>query len=573
MVIFFSGFRRAKLRRKIGTIIVTLVVLGFAGFLFWLSWTFLGLLRSPIVVQYIDPHLLLESMPSAVVSLATLTILVTNFGVLLQALYLAGDMEFLLSAPLPMRAVFLTKLLQAILPNIGLVMMFSLPVLFGLGASGGYSILYYPLVVFALILLTLAAGGLSSLLVMLVVRVIPARRVAEVLGFVGAIISVVLSQSGRFFANTQISGSQVSSSLNFLTRLNAGWSPFAWVGRGLVDIGTGNWLPGLALLALSLGLAGIVFWLSLTMAERLYYTGWATMQGSPVKRKKPSVQPIPVTAAGPALPQATPRAAPTTVLSLATLGLRMPSSFKALVWKDFVLLRRDLRNLSQLITPLILGVILIFSFSRGGFGEDGGRAAGLDRISPDVTFYLPIAFILMISWSLVLNLSLSAFSREGRQYWVIQAAPIRPVTLLGVKFLVAYMPSVLFQWILLLIFALLQRPAAAILLYGLLVMALCIAGSVGINLAFGVVSARLDWDDPRRMNSGSAGCIGSLVSFLYIGLSAVIFFGLPVLFTIVGWNPTLGQLAGLLLGGTFSLACGIIPLALVHPRVATIGMV
>ena len=568
LVILFSGFRRAKLRRKIVTIVVVLLVLGFAGFLFWLSSALLGFLRSPIVAQYIDPRLLLESMPSAIVSLAVVTILVTNFGVLLQALYLAGDMEFLLSAPLPMRAVFLTKLMQAILPNIGLVMMFSLPVLFGLGASGGYSILYFPLVVFALVLLTLAAGGVSSLLVMMVVRVIPARRVAEVLGFVGAIVSVVLSQSGRFFADAQFSGAQVGTGLNVLAGMNTSWSPLAWVGRGLVDIGMGRWLPGLALLALSLGLAGAAFWLTLTLAERLYYSGWATMQGSPVKRKKPSVRAAAATAVLSSQPQVPPRAAS----PLLPLVRWLPAQFRALFWKEFVMLRRDLRNLSQLITPLILGVLLVISCLRGGFSGGGQRVSALGQASPDATLYIIIAFTLMIGWSLVLNLAMSAFSREGKHYWLIQAAPIRSATLLGVKFLVAYLPSVLFQWILLLIFALIQRPAVAVLLYGLLVMALCIAGSVGINLAFGVVSARLDWDDPRRMTSSSAGCVGSLVSFLYIGLSAVIFFGPPVLFNLVGWGETLGQVAGLLLGGIFSLACTVVPLLLVRKRVATIGM-
>jgi len=49
-------------------------------------------------------------------------------GVLLQALYLSNDMDFLLAAPIPIRAVFLTKLLQAVLPNFILVMLIGLPV-------------------------------------------------------------------------------------------------------------------------------------------------------------------------------------------------------------------------------------------------------------------------------------------------------------------------------------------------------------------------------------------------------------------------------------------------------------
>ncbi len=88
----------------------------------------------------------LESLPVLIFTGLFMGILVTSFGVLLQALYLSGDMDFLLSSPIPIRAVFITKLMQAVLPNFGLIALFGLPVLFGLGISGGYNFLYYPLV-------------------------------------------------------------------------------------------------------------------------------------------------------------------------------------------------------------------------------------------------------------------------------------------------------------------------------------------------------------------------------------------------------------------------------------------
>ena len=70
-------------------------------------------------------------------------------------LYLSGDMDFLLSKPLPIRAVFVSKLLEAILPNLALMAAFVLPILFGQGAASGYYVFYYPLVVLVLIALAL----------------------------------------------------------------------------------------------------------------------------------------------------------------------------------------------------------------------------------------------------------------------------------------------------------------------------------------------------------------------------------------------------------------------------------
>ena len=146
--ISFNGFRHAKIGAKIGRIFLTLMVVGFAGFIFWLSWLLLGFLRSPDLAQYVDIDLaqVLEAFPVLILTGMFFGILLTSFGVLLQALYLSGDMDFLLSFPLPIRAVFIAKLLQAVLPNLGLISLFGMPVLFGLGASGGYNYLYYPLV-------------------------------------------------------------------------------------------------------------------------------------------------------------------------------------------------------------------------------------------------------------------------------------------------------------------------------------------------------------------------------------------------------------------------------------------
>ena len=259
-LISISGFRHARLRRKIVTIFLALLVLAFAGFVFWISWLLLGFLNSPDLARMLARQnlgvvaTLIESVPTLILGAVFVGLLLSSFGVLLQALYLAGDMDFLLSAPVPIRAVFVTKLLQAILPNLSLVALFGLPVLFGLGVAGSYNLLYYPLVVIVLAMLALTAAGIASVLVMGIVRVFPARRVAEVLGLLGAVVSIVCSQSSNLINSTNVGrrGFPVQQiPLAWVTRFNSPWSPLAWAGRGLVDFGQGRWLTGIGFLALT----------------------------------------------------------------------------------------------------------------------------------------------------------------------------------------------------------------------------------------------------------------------------------------------------------------------------------
>jgi hypothetical protein len=266
-------------------------------------------------------------------------------------------MDFLLTTPIPIHAVFITKFLQAILPNFGLICLFSLPLLFGLGASGNYNILYYPLVLVVLAAMALSAASLSALLVMLIVRLAPARRVAEIIGFATATISIICSQTGQFARFSNLSKIQTKGSLAALSNLAAPWSPLAWAGQGLVGIGNGKWLSGSGYLLLSLGLAGLVFVGTLNIAEHLYYSGWARVQVSSHKKR-------PIRSAD--------SPAPTSQLSIFTRGF-IPPAIRAIIYKDSLVLRRDLRNLSQLVTPLILGVIYAVSLVRAGGSISAGQ--------------------------------------------------------------------------------------------------------------------------------------------------------------------------------------------------------
>jgi ABC-2 type transport system permease protein len=553
VVLFISGFRRAKTRRKVTRMILVVLLLGFAAFVFWLSWTMLGLLHAPGVAEYIDPSRLIHSVPAVIVTLAFFSIFMTSFGVLLQALYLSRDMDFLLSSPLPMRAVFIAKLLQAILPNFGLICLLGLPVLFGLGISEGYNFFYFLLVILMLVFLTLAAGGLSGLLVMAVVRIFPARRVAEVLGFIGAVISILLSQSGTFFSRMNMTGSQISSSLDNLAKIDSPWSPLAWVGRAITSIAEGRWLEGILLSVIILGMAGAIFWAALTTAEKLYYSGWASLQGQAQKKKVQKVS-----------------AARTVKVS--PLARLLPQQVRGLVVKDFLVIRRDLRNLSSFITPIIVGFVLLFSIARGGMGGYEGDSQVFSQFGQYTRIYLNISILLFVGWSTLLNLAMGAFSREGRYFWLLRSAPINASSLLAAKYLVTYIPAVIINCLLVGVMLLIMPVSPVMVVYSLSVILFAIAGMAGINLAFGVIGARLDWQDPRQMNNATTGCVGSLISMAYLVVICALFFAPPLIFTALGLAETTGLWVGLAVGAAASLACAVIPLVLVRKRVDNIGV-
>jgi ABC-2 type transport system permease protein len=560
--ITYNSFRHAKLRRKIGTIIVWLLILAFAGFLLTMSWLLLGFMRSPELTRYVgmDPQPLLEAIPVLILTGLFIGILLTSFGVLLQALYLSGDMDFLLTTPVPIRAVFVAKLLQAVLPNFALVSLFGLPVLFGLGFSGGYNILYYPLVLLTMIVLALAAAGLSSLLVMLVVRIMPPRRAAEILGFFGALIGFTCSQMGNLsnsFRNQMqdVSSTQLSG---LLMRANTPWLPLNWAGQGLIALGEGHWLTGLPLVGLTLGLATAAFWFALVTSERWYYSGWAGMQVIE-RKKKPTRTSQPVTGEQ--------------ENAFSRLTRLLPPPVWGIVWKDFLTLRRDLRSLSQLISPLIMGVIYTLMMFRGGRSqsfEGGDIPQWVSSSIRVVTAYGNVGMSLFVGWILLARLAGLGFSHEGKNYWMLKASPVHTGHLLAAKFLVAYLPTLGLGLFFLTGISILQKLSVVEFLYSLVTVTLCLAGLAGILLSFGVLGANFTWDDPRKMNSGAIGCFGQILTMLYLPVAFGLFIGPLGLASLFHLPLLAGYLAGLVLGVSFTVGCAYVPLWLVQKKVASL---
>jgi ABC-2 type transport system permease protein len=558
LAITYNSFRRAKTKAKVGYIIAFIFLLVFLGFILFLSFSLLTFLRSPLLAAYIgDTGAFLESLPVMLVSVSAVGILATGFGVLLQALYLSGDMDFLMSAPIPIRAVFIAKMVQALLPNFGIMCLFTLPILFGLGFSNGYQVVYYPLVVIVLVMITLAAASLASLLVMVAARYFPARRMAEVMGFIVGTFFLIFSQTARFM-NFDVNNRQVTSLLTLTGRFDQPWSPLAWAGHGLVALGQGRWLPAAGLLAAALVVTGGIFYVALSTSERLYYTGWSSLQNN--RRKQKNKTSVPGRAA-------------TVAQGNNLLSGLIPAPVRAIMVKDLLVYRRDLRNMSQLVTPLILGVVYAIGLLRDRGQPIMGRGeapAWVTSALSGVMVYADVALALFLGWMLAARLSGLGFSHEGKNYWMLKAAPISSRQILTAKFLTGYLPSLLVCSVYVLILQILKQAGPLSVIISLAAVALALAGINGIYLAFGTRGAKFDWESPAQMG-GAVGCLGTLAGMLFVPVCFGLFITPPLLAGFFNFPLLLGQLAGLLLGGAASLAAAILPLAMVEKRVATLN--
>lgn len=530
-----NTFWRGKLSSKLGLVaLAALVTLG-AIALYSFTRFVVRALRSPELAELLreaaaetpglptDVAPLLAAVPSLVLLGALGLLVFSSFSSLLSSLYLSGDIDMLLVAPVPMRAVFVVKFFGGLLTQYLILFAFLAPVLLGYGQAMGYGAFYVLCAALALLLMPLLPAGIGALLVMAVVRVVPARRAREIVSVLGGMVGIsfyVITQLGGRIAPTVAT----PDSLAALLAADMPLLPSAWAGRALVAAGEGQPLPLLFYGGLFLVASGAVFAGCLVLAERLYYAGWSNLatQGGRVRRRA---------AAGEAGRQ---RARPG--LSTAPLARLLPQESRAILAKDLRLFFRDLRNLQALIFPLALAGIWSFQVFTGPPAPAEGVPPWARQLQ-DLAG-AGIAFFICLSLSSVL--AGTGVSREGRAYWLLKLAPVSPWRLLLGKLALAYLPFPVVGTLFLGAVAVLRGQAPLLFLQQWALVLICGLGCAAFGMGLGAAFPRLDWENPSQQSSWQSGCLGTIFYPIYLMAVLALVAGAALIGELVG-----GGLAGL----------------------------
>lgn len=542
-----NTFWRGKLIRKIALVLGVIVLLALSYGLYQLSRLIVRGLRflamrpetQDLIAQLGNLDRIFAAVPSLVLITFTVPLLLTSVGFALSTLYLARDLDPLLVTPVPVRSVFLARFIEGLGSTYLLLFVLLLPALIGYGQAIGYGWGFFLAAVLVLLLLPLLPVSVGTLLTMLLVRVIPAKRLRDVLAVLSGVFGLVfyigsqlLTREGPRFATPDTAEQ--------LLRLDVPWLPTAWGARALIAAGTGNLSAlllygGLYLLA-TLGLFGVC----VVLSERLYYSGWVSIAGTDAGRVR--------------------RRSSTADTERA--WLRGPIG--AIVRKDLRTLPRDLQQLSQLLVPLAISAFWVWRLLTETSIEDA-RFGDAQLFADNGLIAIGLFVCLLISS----HLGLTGLSREGQSYWLLQLAPIDPWTTLWAKWTVAFLPFPVIGTIFVVLIGVLQQPSVSDLIRDWLLVVLSGAGIAGITAGFGAAFPRLDWQQPRKMTSTRAGCLGSLLYFIYTGVMLALVLGTDVVApNFGGWVYAAGWGGAIVLT---ALALGL-PLSLGVQRLRTLQL-
>lgn len=424
----------------------------------------------------------------------------------LQSLYLGQDVRFLVTLPVPLETLFVTKLPDlagGAVPGTLFLLAISVGQLLGRAAAPAY----LPFAVAAVAALLLIAMSLASIVTALVVRVAPAKltRVSLLLVSVVAVLGVGLLWQRLAVSSRRAGAVGVEELLGDASGL-LDYTPAGWGSTVLAEATLANYAEAASWLGLLAGTA----MLCLAAASALFAVTYM--------RTLERVESSGGTVAS--------RRAPTWSRRLLRL---IPVGILPWVKREWMLIGRDLRRLSAATWPIsTLAAYLVAALTRDPHA---------DR-PPDERFWLTYGPLALLPWAISMGTAMFATGGEGREIALVRSLPVRTRTIVAAK-LFAYAVPIAVASIAAVPLVVTPLDGFSPGLLGLVLLtAWTAAGCTAVDLAGSAIAPNFDAEHIQR----STGVLGRVVS--------VIAGGLFLLLTVVGaaYLPGTGGAVGRAVG-------------------------
>ena len=442
--------------------------------------------------------LLVDRILSMMFFVIFVMLLLSGTTVVLHFVFLSSDLRLLLSTPITRKEIFSYKFIESTCANSTMFLYFGLPVLIAYGFTTGATWSYYPFAfLLSLVFLTIPTG-LAIVLALLAVRMVPANRAKDALTAIIALVFISVWAGLQFIRVAAFDHRSPEFDSNTVNRLQSlalepflNWIPSNIFAEGLAASAHGNWpgaISGLVVLTL---ISTIFYILSMRMIEGAYRRDLIGCEqlgvrfGSRAQKKPPQ--------------------------SVNT-GYRRTNAIWGTIMRDFRLLTRDMRHISQLLIFAVMMVVFPVVMKRDALEWSGQWA-----------LYYPFFFVLLFEALAAGTIASKLVPLESKAFWLSKISP-RPMrdNLWG-KHFVSFGICTILGWIAVIITAFFNKCAFSMVLVILIAAAAVSFGISGLTIGVGAFFPKFDWDHPKRMLCGSGNLIVNLSVMVYIALSVGLF--------------------------------------------------
>ena len=485
---------RLKVKKIIGTALLTLLILAMAAGFIWLE-----------IMMYHGMTALgmQETLLGLVLFAVMACMLLFSFFYVLSTLYFTRDTDFLAAMPIPSRTLLGARLTEIFIGETGFALALILPVFITHGVTLGLGAMYYVRMLLVTLTATMMPVAILTLLTTLLVSMtgVTRHREAVQMGFAMIMMVVWLTIEFRFMnsasddVGTRNFMQMFTGQSDMLRGLTRAFPPVQWAMDGI----SGNVGSLLGYLACAIGSLALV-WLLLGNAY-IPLCLKQTESGVTVRRRKGKIRESGVHS------------------PLAAIFLRE--------WKE--ILRTPtyaFNSLSGIIMVPIMAVAMVF-----GYGSDsGGFTVALQMIRTAVPFFDPLYVFLIVAGVLAFACCLNpaidtAVSREGGRHMLSRMVPVSGRTQLYGKLLMGLSLNLMAMITACAVILVLLPAIMKEVLLALVCVQVMSFACACIGLTLDTLHCNLHWrTETQAIKQNSNVMIGMLLNMLIIGIPVVVFF-------------------------------------------------
>lgn len=427
----------------------------------------------------------------------------------IAAFYFAKDLTVLVPLPLSGGSILTAKFLTVLSTEYLTLLLATAPPIAVYGLRTGLGLSYWLAALVVFLLTPVIPLVIASLFSIVLMRVIAPKRGRDILTIIGSLFGLVIFGVIQYFQQTALRSTGSEQIMRLLT------SP-----DGLVQM-TGRFFPpaiwaslalahpfqraGMGALALIFGWTILAVMALYLLADRFFLP--ALLSGAEVAKKK------------------------TLTEGQIAKQLVEQSQIQALLRRELRLFNRNPTWLmNTLLAALLVPVALVMPFISGGMGGEMGELLKQPRITEILT--LATAAFVVFETTLQ-TIAVTAFSREGKELWIIRSLPIDFGQLLRAKAYHAVVMALIAAIPALGLFVYLFHIPIINLLLGLLLGAVGFVPFVALGLLIDLYNPYLDWNNAQQVIKKNLNALlYSLGSMVLIGIVVALTAGMFA----AGWS-------------------------------------
>lgn len=447
------------------------------------------------------------SLPLGLIFLFLLSmLLLSNAATALASLYLANDLDLILSSPLNKRRFFFNKFTDVLFSSSWVTIVFLFPALCAFAAFYQPPLAFYPLVLAVLVPYFLIPTAASIVFVTIYARLVPANRTRETMAFVvcSAVVFIYLLLTILAPASDRFSFRNLEDILRLVALLsipNVPWIPSYWAATCLAEYLVPTKLtfaPHFVLLyTCATGLVALAFVCIHTLHFEAYSKANTNRNQLKVNSRRSQAR-------------------------WRTALFFVPPPQRAMIIKESKLFFRDITQIFQLI--LLSGICIAYFYNF--------------RLLHAIKSQLPLptqawwdGFLYTVNNSLEAFLITAAGTRfvylsislEGRSFWVLQTSPLSIREIIRAKFIAWFIPIAVILSAVFGVGAWAITPNINALFLKVVTSWITCYAIVGLGVGLGAHFANFNWEHASQLVASFGSLVYMLVAIVLITVDGLLF--------------------------------------------------